>query len=262
MAPPGATPARAVDRDNVKAFLQVTGFDVVLDSIRFSAEHAPALLGQDAEDFGHDWTRVSREVFESDKMLSMAEDMLSQTLTPDLLGHAAAFYASPLGLRLVAVENAAHAEEHSDAKRMHGMELLAAMAEDDARRATFTRLNAAVDGSGQSLRAVQEVMVRFLMAASHAGTLGYAIDEGALRDLIRADEAAMLADLEAGGLASAAYTYRDIHTDDLIAYAEALEHFKMQQVYQLMNAVQFEIMANRFEVLAVRLADLHPAEEL
>jgi len=36
----------------------------------------------------------------------------------------------------------------------------------------------------------------------------------------------------------------------------------MQGVYVLMNAVQYEIMANRFEVLAVRMADLQPGQDL
>jgi len=36
----------------------------------------------------------------------------------------------------------------------------------------------------------------------------------------------------------------------------------MARVYELMNAVQYEIMANRFEVLAARMAELQPAQEL
>ncbi|MEM7596160.1 MAG: hypothetical protein AAF382_00595, partial [Pseudomonadota bacterium] len=136
------------------------------------------------------------------------------------------------------------------------------MGPESPRLTSLMRLMEAVDASGQSVRAVQEVMVRFLMAASHAGALGYEIDEDTLRLLIKEDEEAMIADMEAGGLASAAYTYRDITDADLAAYAEALEHPTMQEVYQLMNAVQYEIMANRFETLAVKLAELHPAEEL
>ena len=29
-----------------------------------------------------------------------------------------------------------------------------------------------------------------------------------------------------------------------------------------MNAIQYEIMANRFEVLAARMAEMHPGQEL
>ncbi len=36
----------------------------------------------------------------------------------------------------------------------------------------------------------------------------------------------------------------------------------MKLVYELMNAVQYEIMANRFEKLAARMAELHPGTEL
>lgn len=262
-----ALPARATDtpladRANVEAFLKVTGFDVALDAIAHSAEHAPALLGQEPGDFGLEWMRVSREVFDGPHMQRMAVDILSQTLTAAHLHHAAGFYASDLGRRLVAVENASHGNPDSDTKRSHGQDLVQEMGPESPRIMVIERLLMAVDSSDQSVRAVQEVMVRFLMAASHAGALGYEIDEETLRTLIKKDEEAMRADMLTGGLATAAYTYRDISNEDLTTYVEALEHPVMQEVYQLMNAVQYEIMANRFETLAVRMADLHPAEEL
>jgi len=45
-------PARAADPVRLKAFLEVTGFDVALDSIRLSADSAPAMLGMSPDDFG------------------------------------------------------------------------------------------------------------------------------------------------------------------------------------------------------------------
>jgi hypothetical protein len=36
----------------------------------------------------------------------------------------------------------------------------------------------------------------------------------------------------------------------------------MQQVYTLMNAVQYEIMANRFEAVAARLAAMQPSQDI
>ena len=50
--------------------------------------------------------------------------------------------------------------------------------------------------------------------------------------------------------------------EDLRAYVAALEHPIMARVYELMNAVQYEILANRFEVLAARMRGLTPAQEL
>ena len=77
---------------------------------------------------------------------------------------------------------------------------------------------------------------------------------------------------EIGGL-TAGFAHDDVRWDrfyhvieqsdaDLLAYAEALEHPTMRQVYDLLGAVQFQIMADRFEVLGTRMAELHPAEEL
>lgn len=256
-------PARAADRANIEAFLKVTGFDAALDSIAFAAADAPRLLGREPGDFGHDWTRVSREVFDTGRMREMAIDILGQTLSDELLGHAAAFYATPLGKRLVAAENASHLDEDAEARRARGRALLAQdRARGGHRTRLFRRMGAAIDSSGQAVRAVEEITVRFLMAASAAGVLEQRIDEATLRRLLRAQEAEMRAEMEEGALADAAATYRDFTDAELATYAEALEDPRMRRLYELMNAVQYEIMANRFEVLARRMADLHPGEEL
>ena len=43
-----ALPARAADEARLEAFLEVTGFDVALESIRLSADSAPQMLGMEA----------------------------------------------------------------------------------------------------------------------------------------------------------------------------------------------------------------------
>lgn len=258
-----ASAAPAADRDKLKAFLQVTGFDVALDSIALSASDAPRMIGMKPSDFGADWARVSQEVFDTGLMRGMALDILGQTLSDDDLAHAAEFYASPLGQRLVEVENASHMIEDNERKLAEGEALVAeAVAAGSGRAALLRRLNSAVDSSGHGVRAVQEIMVRFLLAASHAGVLDQRLDEKSLRAVIARQADEMRMSMLTNGLANAAYTYQDFTDAELEAYAEALEEPTMQKVYELMNAVQFEIMANRFEVLAGRMADMHPAQEL
>ena len=100
-----APPAKAADRDQLEAFLEVTGFDVALESIRLSADSAPAMLGIEADDFGSEWQRLVREVFATELMHDMAVDILAETLSDELLAHGAEFYASDLGQRLVVAEN-------------------------------------------------------------------------------------------------------------------------------------------------------------
>ncbi|MEB8389170.1 DUF2059 domain-containing protein [Rhodobacteraceae bacterium KMM 6894] len=254
----------AVTQERLEAFLEVTGFDVALKSIGLSARDAPAMLGMQAEDFGADWSRVADQVFAPEAVNGMAYEILAQTLTDDLLAHAAGFYASDLGQRLVAVENVSHMVEDDEAQRTEGAALLAAA--DPDRRAALDRLVAAIDANSTGVAAVREVQVRFLMAASAAGILGNGegggFDEATLRALLAEQDAELRETMAANTLNTVAVTYRDISLKDLNAYSEALETPQMRQVYELMNAIQFEIMANRFEVLAVKMADLHPGQAL
>ncbi|MEM9870775.1 MAG: hypothetical protein AAF822_05925, partial [Pseudomonadota bacterium] len=76
------------------------------------------------------------------------------------------------------------------------------------------------------------------------------------------DKEVLEASIADGAMTGAAYTYQSFSDVEVLAYVEALEHPKMREVYDLMNAVQYEIMANRFEALAVWMQDLQPSQEL
>lgn len=257
-----ALPARAADRANIEAFLTTTGFDVAIESIALSAESAPEMLGLDASDFGIEWKRVSEEVFDPAMMRERAMDILEETLEDDLLDHVAAFYASPLGAELVAAENDSHMADE-DHKREAGKALVAEMVVDGAGRIDLLeRMNHAIDPNDVGPRAAQEIQIRFLLAASYAGVIELRMDEAGLRAALKESEGALRRDMAASALVSAAYTYRAFSDEDIRTYAEALEDPRMQTVYELMNAVHYDIMINRFEALAGRMGDLSPGEEL
>lgn len=256
-------PARAAERDKLAAFLSVTGFDVALDSLRLSASSAPMMLGLDPGVFGAQWTRLADRVFETDGMRDMALDILSETLSDELLAHAAGYYASDLGQRLVEAENAGHMMEDDGRKQEDGAMLIAAMVEAGSPRlATIQRMIRAIDTTGNSARALQQVQFRFLMAASAAAVIDLKMDADELRSFLKSREGEVRRSIQKSALASAAYTYQSFSDEELLAYTEALEDPQMQEVYQLMNAIQFEIMANRFEVLAAEMAKLQPGQEL
>ncbi|MEM5519108.1 DUF2059 domain-containing protein [Sulfitobacter sp. AS59] len=256
-------PANAAERERVDAFLEVTGFGVALESIRLSADSAPEMLGIDAEAFGSEWSRLVREVFDTDVMLQMGSDILTQTLSDDALEHAAGFYASDLGQRLVAAENASHMNGDSVAKSEDGSAILEGLQRINPDRvALLQQLNAASNVEDSSIRAIQEVQIRFLMAAAGAGVIRLQMEEPDLREVLRSQEAEMRASIQQNALETSAYTYQSFSDDEVLAYAQALEHPKMQEVYALMNAVQYEIMANRFEAVAARLAGMQPSQDL
>ena len=123
-------------------------------------------------------------------------------------------------------------------------------------------MNAASDSAGTSIRAIQEVQVRFLMAAAAAGVIDLPMDEPDLREMLANDQEEMRAGIEQSALEGAAYTYQAFADEEVLAYAEALEHPDMREVYDLMNAVQYEVMANRFEALAQAMSRLQPSQDL
>lgn len=254
---------RAADRDRIETFLEVTGFDVALDSIALSAADAPVILGLDAGAFGPQWSRLTHEVFDTAVMRDLALSILEPTLTDTLLTHAEAFYAGDLGQRLVAVENDSHMMEDSAAKQREGTRILADLVEDGSSRPElFQRMNRAIDATGTSVRALQEIQFRFLLAASAAGVIELRADPADLRAMMKREEGRLRRAMLQSSLAGSAYTYRDFSDADLLAYVEALETPEMQKVYELLNAVQYEVMANRFEALAAEMSGLRPGQDI
>jgi uncharacterized protein DUF2059 len=261
LTPLGA--ARAADRDRVEAFLQVTGFDVALDSIALSAGSAPQMLGLETKDFGSDWTRLAEDVFDVDQMHAIALNILEATLDDEMLNHAAGFYATDLGQRLVEVENASHMMEDESQKQELGSQIIADLvATGSPRLVLLKRMGAAIDASGHGLRALQQIQIRFLMAASAAGVVELRLDEDELRALMKTQEGEILRALQQSSLVGSAYTYQSFSDAEVEIYVKALEEPLMQKVYELLNAVQYEITANRFEELAIRMAELHPGQDI
>ena len=255
--------ADGAGRDRIEAFLTTTGFDVALESIALASASAPQMLGIDPDGFGADWTRLTEEVFDTKDMHEIAVSILEQTLSDDALTTAVEFYASDLGQRLVVAENASHMIEDDEAKQLEGQEIVAGLVQEGSTRlAALKRMNSAIDSSDTALRALQEIQVRFLLAASASGVIDLQLDGDELRALIGSSETAMRHAMQVSALAGAAYTYQDFSEDDINAYADALEQPLMQEVYELLNAIQYEIMAMKFEVLAARMADLHPAQDI
>lgn len=255
--------AQVQDRDRLEAFLQTTGFDVALESIRLSASSAPGMIGLEADDFGAQWTTLVQEVFNTQEMHDRAMDILEQTLTDDLLTHAVDFYTSDLGARLVEVENKSHMAEDEELKRESGEAIVAGLVQIGSQRVQeLKRLNAATGSEDASIHAIQEVQVRFLMAAAAAGVIELRMDEQDLRESLKSQEGEMRRQMQISGLAASAYTYQAFSDDEITAYADALEEPKMQKVYALMNAVQFDIMADRYEEMALKMRNLQPSQEL
>lgn len=250
-------------RADIQAFLTITGFDQALDSIAHSAEDAPSLIGLAPRDFGGAWEAMAADVFDPALLRESAVALLEETLSPAAMNHAIAFYGSPLGARLVQAENASHDIEDGAVTVEAGTRIIDGLVRrNDPRLAALRRLGQAVDAGDGALWSIQQIQLRFLVAAAAAGLVELRADTDELWAAMQEQSVGLRIAMQSSTLAQNAYTYQGFDLADLTAYAEALEHPTMQEVYALLNAVQFELQAERFEALAARMGDQGPGADL
>ena len=255
-------PSSAADRNAIETFIKVTGFDVSLESMRVSASDAPAMLGLDAADFGVSWKRIADELFEPESLKNDAVGILQQALSENVLVHASEFYASELGIRLVKAENLSHFED-SDQKKIDGELILAELVDRSSPQPQYFREMADSIGALESgIRSFREVQVRFIMAAMGAGLIDRQIDEADLRSMLAQQDAEIKTNMLQSLIIANSYTYRNFTDLEIAQYRDALATDEMKEVYELMNAIHFALMADRYEQMAVKMVKLHPLQEL
>lgn len=259
---PLASHAQGVPSDKIRAFMKVTGYDVVIQSLQQSAMAGPGLVGSAPEDFGKQYSALAEEVFALPLLEERAVEILSAVMPEDLIDYGAAFYASELGQRLVEVENASHLSD-DDQRMEEGQKLVETMAREQPVRLDLVKRMASAVGSEEvSLTALVEMQVRFILAAAAAGAIPMDIDEQELRATTRMMVDDLRMQIQAMNVIGNAWTYRDLTNDDIQSYVEVLEGEKMQAIYEILNAVQFQIMIERYEILGQRMGELRPESEL
>jgi hypothetical protein len=257
-----AFPLYGADRDKIRAFMKVTGFDVSLESMRVSASDAPAMLGLDSADFGRSWKLTADELFSPDSLKEDALGILQQALSDNVLLHASEFYASELGARLVTAENFSHFED-SEIKKQQGEILLLGLLDRASPQPQYFRDMAKDIGAIDSgLRSFREVQVRFIMAAMGSGLIEQRLDEPGLRSMLAKEDTTIKEQMLKNIVTANAYTYRNFTDLEISKYRSALSTDEMKEVYELMNAIHFAIMADRYERLASKMVKLHPLQEL
>ena len=255
-------PAKAADRAQIAEFMAVTGFDVALESMRLSARDAPTMLGLDVDDFGLSWSRLADRVFEPEALKSDALEILDKALTEDVLAHATGFYGSDLGQKLVTAENESHGLEFED-REVEGARLAQALAARGSPQPQyFLDMAESIGYVGATIKAYREVQVRFLMAASLAGLIDQRFDEVDLRAMLAQQDDEVRQAMTDNLIVANAFTYRDFTDREMEIYRDALAMPQMMEVYELMNAIHFTIMADRFERMALEMVNLTPTQEL
>ncbi|MBT6864236.1 MAG: DUF2059 domain-containing protein [Planktomarina temperata] len=255
-------PVKSADRAQIVQFMAVTGFDVALESMRLSARDAPTMLGLDADDFGLSWSRLADRIFEPEALKNDALEILDKALTEDVLAHATGFYGSDLGQKLVTAENESHGLEFED-REVEGARLAQALAARGSPQPQyFLDMADSIGYVGATIKAYREVQVRFLMAASLAGLIDQRFDEVDLRAMLAQQDDEVRQAMTDNLIVANAFTYRDFTDREMEIYRDALAMPQMMEVYELMNAIHFTIMSDRFERMAPEMVNLTPTQEL
>lgn len=258
----GMATAQGAEPEKIRNFLTVTGFDVAIASIQQGAMMGPALTGEASDQFGREWVRLAETVFEPKEMVDDAVEMIGAVMPVALLDHGVAFYGSDLGQHIVAIENETHMED-DDTKQAAGEKLVMQLIEDGSPRMdVFRAMSLAIGSVDVAIRSIVEIQVRYLMAAAAAGASDIEMDEADLRAMLMSQQDEMRRNIEVNGVVANAYAYRTLTDQELIDYLSALQDPDMKQIYEVLNAVQYEIMADRYEKLASELAGLAPETEL
>jgi hypothetical protein len=100
------------------------------------------------------------------------------------------------------------------------------------------------------------------MAASLAGLIDRRFDEVDLRAMLAQQDDEVRQAMADNLIVANAFTYRDFTDREMEIYRDALAMPQMMEVYELMNAIHFTIMADRFERMAVEMVKLTPTQEL
>lgn len=254
--------AGAAERAAYMNFLKVTGFDVAITSMQQDAMSGPGLAGGAPDAFGAQWVALAQKVFDPDEMLAQTTDMMQVILPDDLLQYGTAFYASDLGQRLVQVENEAQSIS-SEERHAAGQTILHDLgANNPGRLEDYAAMMDAIGGVDASVRAVAEIQVRYLLAAAAAGAIELNMSEQDLRAAVEAQAPQMRATMQEYSILGAAFTYRDMSDEDIKMYRSVLEDERMGQIYEILNGIQYEVMADRYEMLAAGLSDLSPEQSL
>jgi hypothetical protein len=257
-----AVAAPAAEREDLHNFLEVTGFDVAITSMQQGAMAGPGIAGDAPDAFGRQYTALAERVFDPDLMLEHTVDMMEAVMPDELVEHGIDFYGSELGQRLVEAENESHMTD-DEIRYAEGEALLAELTEESPGRIEdLGAMMDAIGGIDSSVRSVIEVQVRYLMAAIAAGSVDVDYSEEELRALMAEQVPQIRQNIAVYSMLGAVYAYRDFSDEDVRAYREALEDPQMQQVYELLNAIQFEVMAERYEELAGALSGLTPEQEI
>ncbi|TGQ69912.1 DUF2059 domain-containing protein [Mesorhizobium sp. M00.F.Ca.ET.186.01.1.1] len=189
--------------------------------------------------------------FDPDKMEKAIETRMAGQMQPADLADLAAFFASPLGKRVTALEIQGSDPQAKERGKVEGPRILAELQSGDpARLALYRRIMddlSAVDMAEMIAMNMGYAMVSGMLAAA-----GQPLSDQQIMALVRKQAGKLREDAEKGIMEGTAFAYRDLSLDDLRLYAAFLASPAGSHYYDRMQTALGEVMTDEARSLGQR----------
>jgi len=181
--------------------------------------------------------------FDPNKMEAAIEVRMADRLSPKDLSELAAFYASPLGKQVTALEIQASTPEAREAKKIEGAKILGELPSRDPDRLALYRkmmddISAVDTGEAVGLN------MGYAMLSEMLGAAGKPLPDDQVMALLRKQTDGLRRDIDNDAMESAAYIYRDMSMADLKLYDAFLASPAGSRYYDQMQVALGAVMTD------------------
>lgn len=234
------TPALA--EPTLRDINEMSGFDEVVAGFSeafIGATNNPELV--ERPELREALALASEGAFDTDRMISAIEDLVAPKISREHLTALHAFYDSPLGRKISAVEVAAARDTQPEQTQQQGKEILSTLAErDPARLALYRDICDALDAIDLAESLV--LNISYAMLAGAVGAARATVTDEELATALQAQLGSIRELAEATVFESMAWTYRDISPAELRDYLAFLKTPAAERFYDA-TMTAFETVA-------------------
>jgi hypothetical protein len=189
--------------------------------------------------------------FDADKMETAIETRMDGQMQPADLSSLAAFFASPLGKRVTALEIQASDPQAAERKKTEGPRILAELqAGDPARLALYRKI--IDDISAVDMAEAIALNMGYAMVSGMLASAGQPLSDQQIMALMHKQAANFREKAEKGIMEGSAFAYRDLSLDDLRLYEAFLASPAGSQYYDRMQTALGAVMTDEARALGQR----------
>lgn len=246
-----------------RELLDLLGYDTFLAGMSETLGQADDQIGGGDSAMALAWDMAAAETFQPGDMYEEISSAMDGRLEPAELEGAKTFLASPLGLRITALEEAAQAPGQSEILRREGQVILQRLiAEDAPRLDAYTRLIEALGAIESEVASAMNLNFAIYAGMSQSGRLPYELSESEILELVLSQQDMLRGLIQDQIYISFAYTYDDLSDEELDRYEGFLTSDAGQAVYNALQVVTEDVVGRRARLFGQRLVDFQGVQDL